>query len=142
MTNASSDELSPEAELAAQIAYSVLHDGNELSAPAAVNEGAQPEQITVASSINAVESVLVDEEAQHDLAFRNISARDEIPLTEKHVLVMWGLSTYRYEHALGVTFIVNNSRYNKGRDREYQEAKHAASELARSQGLEYVYCWE
>jgi len=68
-----------------------------------------------------------------------ISRRTDIPLSEKHVLVMWGLSTYQNAHPLGTTFVVNNSVRNALRESEYKSAVDAATKLAEQHGLDRVY---
>jgi len=78
-------------------------------------------------------------EPKSKIGLRYISDRDAIPITEKYVLVTWGLSTYRFEHPRGVTFIVDNSCSNVERDRQYHDAIVAAAELAQSEGLPFVY---
>ncbi len=81
----------------------------------------------------------VDLDRQHLVGVRLISRRDEIPISENHVLVMWGLSTYRFEHPLGVTFAVNNSRSNNTREKQHREAQLAAMESAHARGLSFIY---
>jgi hypothetical protein len=86
-----------------------------------------------------IEVAAADLEPQHLIGVRLISRRDEIPISEKHVLVMWGLSTYRFEHPLGATFAVDNSRSNGGREKQHREAQLAAMDLARARGLQFIY---
>lgn len=72
---------------------------------------------------------------------RSIGRRDEIPLREQHVLVMGGLSTYRHSHALGTTFVFDNSllkRDGGGRSQAIAEA----TALAQSLGLRFIYLLE
>ena len=122
--------LSPEAEIAMRTALEVL--SAESSADKRVDEGLGPTDHLVEQAETAIEVLpLID--------VRYIKSRNAIPLEEKHVLVMWGLSTYRAEHPLGTTFIVDNSRRNTGRATQYLDAMHAAADLARSQGLPSVY---
>ena len=70
---------------------------------------------------------------------RQISRRDSIPIPEKHILVMWGLSTYRFDHPLGVTFVVSNSRANRESEQQFRDALAAARNLAQDHGLPCVY---
>ena len=73
------------------------------------------------------------------ISIKHIKKRDDIPLLEKHVVVMWGLSTRSFTHLLGTTFVVNNSRYHSTRDIEFQEALAAAKKLALTQELTLIY---
>ena len=45
---------------------------------------------------------------------------------------MEGLSTYRFEHPLGATFVVDNARHNRDLDLHHREALSDAIELHKS----------
>jgi hypothetical protein len=137
------DELSPEAELAMQTALNVLSAGRDddrpsvtppsLVVPVSALDG--PRDQTLTPSVAAVTRSVAGDE----IAIRRIRSRSAIPLEEMHVVVMWGLSTYRAEHPRGVTLVVDNSRDNVERDFQYKEAMLAAKQLAQSKGLQFVY---
>lgn len=76
------------------------------------------------------------------VAVIRIKQRDSIPITEHHVLVMEGLSTYVFEHPRGASFIVDSSIYNVDHDRQYNEALDAAKAMARTKGLPAIYVLE
>ena len=78
-------------------------------------------------------------QADGSVQIMRIARRTDIPLSEKHVLVMWGLSTYQSSHLLGTTFVVNNSRQNVARDSEFKSALAEAAKLAERGGLDRVY---
>jgi len=130
--------LSRETELAMKIA-SIFKRESSGSKAATTEEGRHPGDDTASFENSPVDPATADLEPQHLIGVRLISRRDEIPIWEKHVLVMWGLSTYRFEHPLGVTFAVDNSRSNGARDRQHREAQLAAMDLARAKGLQFIY---
>jgi hypothetical protein len=132
------DELTPEGALAMQTALSVLADDKSASQGPAKGTQA-PENGVIGSEVDAVERAIVSVEPEHRTEVRRISRRDAIPISEKHVLVMWGLSTYRFQHPRGVTFVVDNSRLNVASDQQYREALVAAMKLACAEGLPFVY---
>ena len=139
----SDDELrmmSRETELAMKI-VSMLEKERSDSKTVATEESRPSEDNAAEFSGDSVKplSADLDPQRQHLIGVRIISRRDEIPISEKHVLVMWGLSTYRFEHPLGVTFAVDNSRSNDARNKQHREAQHDAMELARAKGLEFIY---
>jgi hypothetical protein len=72
----------------------------------------------------------------------HITDRNSIPISEKYVLVMEGISTYLFEHARGATFVVDNSRYNRDRDQHCRDALNAAVALAKAKGLPAIYVLE
>jgi len=127
------DELSPETEQAMRMALSVLrsdtrrkpHPDRPGSAAAKPDE---PIVVPPSPGIGAAEIEVV-----------RISDRRAISLTERYALVMEGLSTYRFEHPLGTTFVVDNGRYNGDRDLHHREALSDAMTLARAWGLNRVY---
>jgi hypothetical protein len=123
-------ELTPEAEIAMKTALEVLSA-----------ESIEDKRVdkSVGPTGHPVEQTEIGIEVQLSVDIRHIRSRNAIPLEEKHVLVMWGLSTYRAEHPLGTTFIIDNSRRNTQRDAQYREAMNSAADLARSKGLPSVY---
>jgi len=130
------DELSPEAELAMQTALNVLSAGRDDVRPSAAPPSLE---VPVSAFNDSRGPVRIPSVAGDEIAIRRIRSRSAIPLEENHVLVMWGLSTYRAEHPRGVTLVVDNSRRNVERDFQYKEAMLAAKELARAKGLQFVY---
>lgn len=131
-------KMSRETELAMRI-VSILERERRGPEAATTEQGRLAKGDTGAVEQDPVEPVAADSEPQHLIGVRLISRRDEIPISEKHVLVMWGLSTYRFEHPLGVTFAVDNSRSNGTRDKQHREAQLAAMDLARAKGLRFIY---
>lgn len=119
-------ELTPEAEIAMKTALEVL-------------SAESIEDKRIGPTDHPVEQTEIGIEVQPSVDVRHIRSRNAIPLEEKHVLVMWGLSTYRAEHPLGTTFIIDNSRRNTQRDAQYREAMNSAADLARSKGLPSMY---
>ena len=130
--------LSRETELAMKI-VSLLDRERSGSKPAAPEESRHTEDNAAGLEHDPVKPAATDLEPRHLIGVRLISRRDEIPIWEKHVLVMWGLSTYRFEHPLGVTFAVDNSRSNDARYKQHREAQRAAMELALAKGLQFIY---
>lgn len=128
-------ELPPEVQMAMQTALSILGDDLRHS----VREMQSSPMVEIADIDSPDEAELVPVEPQYQSGLRYISDRDAIPISEKYVLVMWGLSTYRFVHPRGVTFIVDNSRFNVERDRQYRDTMIAATDLAQSEGLPFVY---
>src|SRR5690348_1732072 len=118
VSRADPNELSQEGVTAFKIALSVLTEGNT---DAASSDEAQLQDKPPAGEGDAVSRPASLElgasvSADATIPLRHISSRNEIALSENHVLVMWGLSTYRAEHPRGVTFVVDNSRANRDRD--------------------------
>jgi hypothetical protein len=138
MSDHESTKLSRGTELAMKI-VSILERERSGSKATATEEHRHIEDKATGFEHDPVEPVAADLEPQHLIGVRLISRRDEIPISEKHVLVMWGLSTYRFEHPLGVTFAVDNSQSNGARDKQHREAQLAAMELARAKGLQFIY---
>jgi hypothetical protein len=138
MSDDKSDRLSRETDLAIKIMSLLQNERNPSKGPA-IKESIPAEDKTNGPAQRPVEPVAVVAELEPLTGVRIISRRDEIPISEKHVLVMWGLSTYRFEHPLGVTFAVDNSLSNNARDRQHREAQRDAMELARAQGLPFIY---
>lgn len=128
-------ELSPEVAMAMQTALSILGD---VEARGSVRE-MRPTKEAVISEPYSPDEVDTTSVEPLQTGVRHISDRDAIPIAEKHVLVMWGLSTYRFAHPRGVTFAVDNSRANVERDQQYRDAIAAATELAQFDGLPFVY---
>lgn len=112
------------------------HDAAPPQPAAPNNKTPQPPPLPVAGSAQPAAA------KEPNVALRRIARRDAIPLLERHVLVMWGLSTYRNDHSLGTTFIVDNSAYNSSRDSEFKKALAEALQLARAQGLNFIYVLE
>jgi hypothetical protein len=52
---------------------------------------------------------------------------------------MAGLSNHNYAHALGATFVFDNSLLTRRADSEQTRALTAATELAQTQGLPFIY---
>jgi len=129
------DDLSPEAEIAMMTALQVL-------SPVSNGEKqVRPSELDATGMVEIADAAVgqftpVDEELDN---IRSIRSRNDIPLAEKHVLVMWGLSTYCAEHPMGATFVVDNSRYNRARDQQYREAISSAIEMAQTKGLPFIY---
>jgi len=131
-------KLSRETELAMKI-VSMLEKERSGSREAAIEESTEAEGNQPDFEPNLSKSATAVFEPQHLIGVRLISRRDEIPVLEKHVLVMWGLSTYRFEHPLGVTFVVDNSRSNAAQDKQHRDAQLAAMQLAVAKGLQFIY---
>jgi hypothetical protein len=130
-------KLSRETELAMKMV--ALLESERSGSNAIANQECKPTGETTGFEHEVVQSVAADSEPQCLVGVRLIARRDEIPISEQHVLVMWGLSTYRFEHPLGVTFTVDNSRSNATRDKQHREAQLAAMEVARAKGLQFIY---
>src|SRR5689334_5097857 len=96
------DELSPEAELAMQTALNVLSAGRDDVRPSAAPPSLE---VPVSAFNDSRGPVRIPSVAGDEIAIRRIRSRSAIPLEENHVLVMWGLSTYRAEHPRGVTLV-------------------------------------
>ena len=131
------NDLSPEGQMAMKTALSILAGDKSMSKD--VIENMPDANVVASSSTDAVDRAIATVEPQHRTEIRHISRRDAIPITEKHVVVMWGNSTYRHEHPRGVTFVVDNSRSNLDRDQGYRDTLLAAMHLARSKGLSFIY---
>ena len=136
MSDHESTKLSRETDFAMKI-ISILERERNGSESAAAKDSKHAEDNVDGREYEPCEAVATD--LQPLIGVRLISRRDEIPILEKHVLVMWGLSTYRFEHPLGVTFAVDNSRSNLARDKQHCEAQLAAMDLARAKGLQFIY---
>jgi hypothetical protein len=132
------DDLPPEIEQAMRMALSVLRGDkrnepkrNEPQSDLSRSRATKHDQQTVAEPSPEI--------AEFEIEIVHISDRRAISLAEKHVLVMEGLSTYRFEHPLGTTFVVDNGRYNSDRDLHHREALSDATNLARAWGLNRLY---
>ena len=126
------DDFSAEAEKAMQIALSVLN-GDKPGKP----ESAQPRPVVTET---ADENEMPPRNAElREIQVTRIAQRNAISLTENYVLIMEGLSTYRFDHPRGTTFIIDNSRYNRDRDLHQRQASEDAMNLARVRGLDRVY---
>jgi len=139
VSSVASDKLPQEVETAFEIALSVLTEGNSDSAKAGAMLVKGEYSIVEAASRSAGLAPQVLITADTAIPFRHISKRDEIAISESHVLVMWGLSTYRAEHPRGVTLVVDNGRANRDRDAQYRDALKDALALARDRQLACVY---
>jgi hypothetical protein len=126
--------LSPE-EQAMRMALSVLGGSSEFKHDA--RPGHDPDRGDGSGEASAARAAEIHEPAP-DLA-RRIASRSEIPVAERYVLVMWGLSTYRFDHEMGVTFVVDNSVRNRDAEREFREALGEARKTAERRGLPFFY---
>lgn len=131
------DDLSPEAESAMQMALHVLEgDGDRSQSPVRETQRIQPQTNQFDGRPTALQMAV---ELMDQIKVIHIANRDSIPISEEYVLVMEGLSTYVFEHARGASFVVDNSRYNRDRDRHYRDALDSAVALAKAKGLPGVY---